>query len=202
MQETSEREMTMKKILAVLMLLVCVFGVQAQTMYQGGGAVDSTKYATLARLSSWTSQTFMVRTGADTTNATRSTGTVIGGLETNLANAGNYEFEFNIPFNANTSTSTGLALYVTVAGATTISYDCFIPAAADGTSAMYCGWGTASADTVMAQTVQAVTVVYIAKVHGYVLNATAGALRCWFKGYNIAGTITVKQFAWGRVRQF
>jgi hypothetical protein len=149
----------------------------------------------------WVNTIFMIRSSADTTNSTRSTGMPIGGLETNLTGTANYEFEFNIPFLANTSTSTGLAVYVTVAGATVLSYDCMIPTAADGVAAMYWGWGTASADTVMATTVQATGAVYMAKIHGYVANATAGALRLWFKGFNIAGTITVKQFAWGRIRQ-
>jgi len=192
----------MRKLLAVFALMLCTVFLQAQTSYQVIPLPDSTKFATLARMSAWTSQSFMVRLGADTTNGTRSTGTVIGGLETNLLGGQNYEFEFNVPFQANTSTSTGLALYVTVAGAGVISYDCLIPAAADGVSAMYSGWGTASADTVMAQTVQATSAVYMAKVFGYVFNATAGPLRLWFKGFNIAGTITVKQFAWGRIRQF
>jgi hypothetical protein len=139
-----------------------------------------------------------MNSGDDTNNTT--TLANVTGMNLSLAANTTYTFEYVILFQGSSATAgIGLALNGP-AGATVISYTVDIPTAADGTSALYSGWGTAWDDVVISTGVQATGTTYAAHVFGVVKTAgTAGTMTPRFRRGSSASTATIKDGSWGEL---
>jgi hypothetical protein len=137
-------------------------------------------------------------TGDDTNN----TVSLANATGLNLALAANttYTFEYVILFQS-AATNTGIALALNgPAGATVVSYTVDVPTGADGTGALYSGWGTAWDDAVLATGVQAANTTYSAHIFGVVKTAgTAGNLTPRFRSEIAGTTVTIKDTSWGEL---
>jgi len=208
----------MKTFIKILILSILSLNlVVAQTIYMKVQAKDTTthapgSYVTPTQLDAkvslsdtvnkdpgyvtqtmWSKAPVYFSMAADTTNPTRLTPKVIGGLETNLLASATYEFGASIQFTAN-NVGNGLVLIWSFPGSpTSFSSTFLIPVAANGTSALYTGQQTATTDTVITTAVGSASAVYTAIITGKIVNAsTPGTLRLWFKGTTMQYTVTIK----------
>ena len=135
----------------------------------------------------------------DDTNTTTTLANVTG-MNLSLAANTTYTFEYVILFQ-DSSTTSGIGLSLNgPAGATVISYTVDIPNAADGTSALFSGWGTAWDDPIVSTGVQATGTTYAAHIFGVVKTAgTAGTLTPRFRRGASAATATIKDGSWGQL---
>jgi len=136
------------------------------------------------------------KTDADNTNSTITLADT-SGLGLTLAAGTTYTFEYFILFQSAQQNS-GIQLAINGPGAPTIiSYTVSIPIAADGTAAMFSGWGTTYNDPVNGTGVQTANTTYVARIHGIVQTNAAGALLPRFRSETAGQTMTVKAGSWG-----
>jgi hypothetical protein len=108
-----------------------------------------------------------------------------------------YTFSYYVLYQS-AATTTGIGLGVTTPSGT-ISYTVATPgAAADGLSALWTGWGTASDDAVVSTATPTAGTTYVAHVYGVVhTGATAGNLQLRLRSEVALSTVTVKADSWG-----
>ena len=136
------------------------------------------------------------KTDADNTNNTITLSNATG-LDLTLAAGTTYSFEYYVLFQS-TQQNSGIALAINGPGAPTIiSYTVSIPVAADATTGVFSGWGTAYNDFVLGTGVQTANTTYIARIHGIVQTNAAGALLPRFRSETAGQTMTVKTGSWG-----
>jgi hypothetical protein len=138
------------------------------------------------------------KTNAD--DSTTSTSVVSAtGLGLALAANTTYTFDYVILFQSS-AVGTGIGLALT--GPTSpsfIDYTVNIPIGADGTTAMFSGWGTAYDDPVQGTAVQAANTTYVARIYGVITTgANAGTLTPRFRS-ETGSAVTVKAGSWGSV---
>jgi hypothetical protein len=120
------------------------------------------------------------------------------GLGLSLAANTTYTFDYVVLFQSS-ALATGIGLALTgPASPSYIDYTVTIPIGADGTGAMYSGWGTTYDDTVLGTAVQAANTTYVARIYGVITTgATAGTLTPRFRSEINGNTVTVKAGSWG-----
>jgi len=137
-----------------------------------------------------------VRKAADESSSSTTVGSTTG---LGLAVAANttYTFEYDVLFQtAATTTGIGLAMTGPVGG--TINYTIKTPGGANGTGAMYSGWGTAYDDVVLATAVEAASTTYVAHIYGVLhTGANAGTLTPRYRTEVGASAVTIKADSWG-----
>jgi hypothetical protein len=137
------------------------------------------------------------KTNTDDTTTLTSLGSATG---LGLAVAANttYSFDYFILFQSSAA-ATGIGLALTgPASPNFISYTATIPIAADATTAMFSGWGTAYDDTVLGTAVQATGTTYVARIYGVIsTGGTSGTLTPRFRSEINGNTVTIKAGSWG-----
>jgi hypothetical protein len=137
-----------------------------------------------------------VRKGADESSSSTTLGSTTG---LGLAVAANttYTFEYDVLFQS-AALTTGIGLAMTCPAGATINYTVETPAAANGTAAMYSGWGTAADDVVLATGVEAINTTYVAHIYGVLkTGVTAGTLAPRYRTEVNASAVTIKTDSWG-----
>jgi hypothetical protein len=119
------------------------------------------------------------------------------GLGLTVAAGTVYSFDYYILFQS-TNANAGIQLAMNGPGTPTIvAYTVNIPIAADGSSAMFSGWGTAYNDVVSGTGVQTANTTYVARIHGVVQTNAAGTLLPRFRTETAGQTATIKAGSWG-----
>ena len=118
-------------------------------------------------------------------------------VRSRLAASTTYTFDYLVLFQSGAA-GTGIGLALTgPASPSSVAYTVTIPIAADATTAMFSGWGTAYDDTVLGTAVQAASTTYVARIYGVITTGvTAGTLTPRFRS-ETGTAVTVKAGSWG-----